>query len=429
MPALDGNWLNADELAAPETPGQSADDGLPCEAMLKPLPAPEPDLPLPLGILPAMAAADEDTSALTDKLAGMQRLITQVVGNTTGIDLRPAGSPEVGLTAIGFEFEKSPGQTGSVNRLAGALADLGLALRRAPVRLAIGATVRFEVPLRSEERRFVPILPLLREVQPAPDTDEVRLLLGRRHDGSPYELELTQARHILVGGSTGGGKTVLLHSMIFGLAFRYAPSAVRLALFDPKVFEFSRYKGLPHLWHEVVTTEEGYMCLVDNLADELERRKRARQADPMATFPALVTIIDEFRGFDCPKLIQIIAQARALRMYFVLATQHPTANVISTAIKANLTTGIALRVRDSTASRLIIGDQGAESLLPYGDCLVQGPDGLVRIQAGWVRDAPDTDLPRLQAHLEAPTERPDTPPDTRGESAGEPVDPIPAAAE
>jgi DNA segregation ATPase FtsK/SpoIIIE-like protein len=102
----------------------------------------------------------------------------------------------------------------------------------------------------------------------------------------------------------------------------------------------------------------------------------------------LVTIVDEFSGCDeSEKLIRLIAEGRAVRMYFVLATQHPTADVLPTSIKSNLNTAIALRTPAPSSSRMVIGCADATRLLGRGDCLVRFGGKLTRAQAGWVRPA------------------------------------------
>ena len=115
-----------------------------------------------------------------------------------------------------------------------------------------------------------------------------------------------------------------------------------------------------------------------------------------------MTFVDEFAGYDSTKLIRLIAEARGLGMHFVLATQHPTAEVISTAIKANLVTRVSFKTTGAAASHLVLGVGDAAALLPRGDCLVGTPSGMHRVQAGWVTgpdDQDDSDLATLQRHL------------------------------
>jgi S-DNA-T family DNA segregation ATPase FtsK/SpoIIIE len=251
------------------------------------------------------------------------------------------------------------------------------------------------------ERRFVPIKTLLADTM-AVAGRAITYLIGRQQDGTPFELDVREARHMLVGGGTGGGKSVLLHSIIFGIIFRYCASEVRLALADNKAIEFAQYRGMPHLWQDVVTTPEGFATLVGNLADELERRKRETVRTGRVDYPVIITIVDEFSGYDSDRLVRLIAEARAFNMFFVLATQHPTAEVVSTSIKANLMTGIAFRTRSGDGSRLVVGTSDATKLKTRGDCLVQA-SSLTRIQAGWVtgpRDRQVSDIGNLIEYVQ-----------------------------
>jgi len=374
------------------------------ETSYRPLPAPALDEPLPLDLLPDADAANPALDRLNEQLPALQRDIIDVIRRTTGVVLVSSGAGvRVGLNAILFEFAKREGQTVAVSNVERALRDIGVETGRAPVRVDISDAIRIELPLFDEERRFAPIKPLLAETMPVAGqpTSPPSYLIGRCQDGSPFQLEMAEARHVLVGGGTGGGKTVLLHSIIFGVAFRYRPSEVRLALADNKVFEFSQYRGLPHLWQGIVTTPDGFTNLVENLSDELQRRKQETARTGRVEFPIILTIVDEFSGYDSGKLVRLIAEARALNMLFVLATQHPTAEVISTSIKANLVTGIGFRTRDQSSSRLIIGVSDGTALRARGDCLVQAGT-LTRVQAGWVtspRERTPSDVGALMEHL------------------------------
>jgi len=392
-PNISGRWGN----------GPSTPESLPTTAMGDAndetafLPFPDPDEGEPIAmILPDPETESGAVPVPSEQLTELQTLIQDVVRRLARVELVPSDAPaKVGMSNIVFEFRKKRGQTASVRNIERIAADIGVETGRAPVRTDVASTIRFELPLGESERRFAPIKPLLRDT-PVLAHDPIKYLIGRRHDGSPFELPARDALHVLVGGQTGGGKTVLLHTMIFGLVFRYAPSRVRLALYDHKIEEFSRYRGLPHLWQDIVTTEDGFYQLLANLRAELVKRKQMRAEDPAAKFPALVTIMDEFRGLNDKKLTEIVAEARALDMFFVLATQHPTAEVVSTAIKTNLVTRIALKVRDQSASHVIIQRPDATSLLPKGDCLVHAPSGFTRAQAGWCTKS---DLKALSDHL------------------------------
>jgi S-DNA-T family DNA segregation ATPase FtsK/SpoIIIE len=201
---------------------------------------------------------------------------------------------------------------------------------------------------------------------------------------------------MLVGGHVGTGKSVLLHSIIFGLIFRWKPSEVQLALYDHKVEEFKRYGTLPHLWHPVADSTKKFDLLLEKLEDELERRKRIRGLDDQAKFPLLVVIMDEFRGLASMRLTTLISECRSLGMTFILATQYPKAEEVSTPIKANLTTRVSFRMRDSTGSRLILGESGGETLMDQGDCLVSTSYCFEHAQAAHCRNE---DLKAVENYL------------------------------
>lgn len=392
----------APETRAPWVQGSAIDSpGLQDEAEFRPLPAPALDEPLPLDILPEPEVINPAREQLELQVPELARAVASLVRRISGLRLVPVTTePSVGLNTLSLEFAKEDGQSTSVRNVERVLADIGVETGRAPVRLELGARIRFELPLNDHERRFAPIKPALIEAR-SREAHPITYLIGRRQDGTLFELAADEARHVLVGGSTGGGKTVWLHALIFWLVFQYPPSRVRLALADNKVFEFSRYRRLPHLWQEVVTSPEGFGALVDNLYDELGRRKRAMAESGRLDEPAIVVIVDEFSGYDSQRLVRLVAEARALKMFFVLATQHPTADVISSAIKANLVTGVAFKTKDTTGSRLIVGVSDATSLRGRGDCLVNAPT-LTRVQAAFVSspsDSPVSDLGNLVAYL------------------------------
>ena len=402
MPNTSGNWIPP-QTNAPwirTSPPETTDNE--DESLLKPLPLPAVLNPVPIEILPDRAVEPPSLGALRDRLPAIRNMIIDIVQRTSQVELVASSTPPLlGLNAILFEFAKRERQSVSVKSVERAIHDIGVETRRSPIRLRLEDAVRIELPLLENERSFAPIKALLQETSRDGETP-ITYLIGRRQDGTPYELEITDARHMLVGGSTGGGKTVLLHTIIFGIIFRYSPARIRLALVDNKAIEFSSYRGMPHLWQEVVTTPRGFLNLVDNLVEELERRKRATAADPSADFPVILTIVDEFSQCDSSRLVRLIAESRALNMFFILATQHPTADVISTSIKANLVTGIALKTQLPSGSQLIIGTSDAVSLLGKGDCLVSSPTGLVRTQAGWVtgpKGGPLTDIGVLAQFL------------------------------
>jgi FtsK/SpoIIIE family len=361
------------------------------------LPAPVHDEPIPRTLIP-LVPPYAGGAVTPETLASLSSTLVDTVRRLTKLNLESDADPEIGMTNIRFSFHKAPGQSYSVSRIEDIAEDLGVETGRTPVRVLIGAKIEIELPLTEDERKFAPIGSLLHDAQPMNPGFGITYLIGRKQDGKAYELPAGPALHLLVGGETGGGKSVLLHTIIWGLIFRYPPSEVRLALYDHKIEEFSSYAGLPHLWQEIVTNEGGFSRMVSNLKEEITRRKLDRKDNPDAEFPWIVVIMDEFRGISDETLVELVAESRSLRIRFILGTQRAEASFISPSIKANLPTGISFRVRNPTESRLIIGVPDACNLLTKGDCIVHAPSGIERVQAGWVRPA---DLKALREWLQA----------------------------
>ena len=390
----------AEKITRIRQPGQSGDDSVRSRFHRVSVRVPLPDAPVPLTVLPEPPAQSQRRDELTHALVDLQDRIIQVVRRVARLDIIPAAEPELCLNTMIFTFRKNNLARESVSRINRSIPDIGLQTGRAPVTITIRDTIRVTLPLHQDERDFVPVKPLFIDAGPGGEHQEPAWIMGRKADGAVMELPVRDAKHMLVAGSTGSGKTCFLHNLIFSLIFRYSPREVRLALVDFKCFEFSQYRGLGHLWHDVVTGEEEFHVLLDRLSRELDRRKKQKIRDSNAKLPLLITIIDEFRGYNTDTLISLVAEARALDMYFILATQHPTADVISTAIKANLVTNVAFRARSAQASQLIIGYSDGVHLLGRGDCYIHSESaGLQRIQSGWVRNGREGDLEALTAWL------------------------------
>ena len=354
------------------------------EATYLPLADPEPDLPLSLEMFGELQSERSREQVTSDSVSQLTKIIVDTVTALQKIELRPIAEPVVGMSNIRFEFEPNKQHSKSLQTIEKLTKDLSVATNREKVRINISSSVVIELSLYEDEREFVPILPLLQEVADV-DLDAAPLyLIGRNQERAPYQLDSGSSIHMLVAGSTGGGKSVLLHSIIWGLVFRYPPSRVRLILYDHKMEEFAHYRSLPHLWQPVVTNEDGFHRMLENASAELELRKQARASDPDATFTWLIIIMDEFRGMANEEFIAFISEARSLQIRVILGTQRANKESIHTTVQQALGTNIALKVRNSRESDLIIGESGAQDLLMYGDCLVDSSKGLDRVQVGFV---------------------------------------------
>lgn len=259
------------------------------------------------------------------------------------------------------------------------------------------------------------------------------MAIGSDISGQPVIADLAKMPHLLVAGTTGSGKSVAVNTMIVSILYKSSPEDVRMIMIDPKQVELSVYDGIPHLLSEVVTDmkeaanalrwcvgemERRYQLMsklgVRNLKGYNEKVAKAIAAgepiiDPLwqpsdaftqtpptlDKLPSIVIIVDEFAdmmmivGKKVEELIARIAQkARAAGIHLILATQRPSADVITGLIKANIPTRMALRVQSRIESRIILDQQGADQLLGMGDMFYLPPGEAVpiRVHGAFVDD-------------------------------------------
>ncbi|MDD3367019.1 MAG: FtsK/SpoIIIE domain-containing protein, partial [Sphaerochaetaceae bacterium] len=249
--------------------------------------------------------------------------------------------------------------------------------------------VGIEVP--NKRRSIIGFKDLLPSID---DQDfNVPMVLGRKITGEPVVIEITQTPHLLIAGATGSGKSVCVNSFISSILFRRSPKEVRLILVDPKIVELRVYNGIPHLLTPVITEPKKTIKALEFCLYEMERRYKLLNALAVRNIaaynkkiqelklarerlPYIVVIIDEFAdlmntvGKELETMLaRLAAMARAIGIHLVLATQRPSANVITGIIKSNIPTRIAFMVASQIDSRIIIDETGAEKLLGRGDML------------------------------------------------------------
>lgn len=210
--------------------------------------------------------------------------------------------------------------------------------------------------------------------------------------GNPYSFDLAAAPHLLVGGTTGSGKSVCLHALILSLIARMPPAALQLALIDPKQVEFAVYRGSPYLYRgEIAVTAASAREILIELVAEMEARYSTFMTAQVGNIdearkkrmdmPYIVVVIEELAdllimGKDIEDHIVRLAQkARAAGIHLVIATQRPDAKTFSGLVRSNIPARIALTVQKSTESTIILDESGAEDLLGSGDMLVKGKPG------------------------------------------------------
>lgn len=238
----------------------------------------------------------------------------------------------------------------------------------------------------------------LGDVLPYATGGPLEVAIGRDSAGKPVVADIAKMPHMLVAGTTGSGKSVMINSMVMSLLMRSTPKQVRLIMIDPKRVEFSCYNGLPHLYVPVVTDPRQAASALQWAVSEMERRlkvferagarnikvynqmcttgKLSEMDNPPEPMPYIVVVIDELSdlmmtaGKDVEASIVRIAQlARAAGIHLVIATQRPSANVVTGLIKSNIDSRVALKVSSGIDSRVILDETGAERLLGNGDML------------------------------------------------------------
>ena len=335
-----------------------------------------------------------------------------------------------------FELRPAPGvKVAQVSNLA---KDLARALSAVSVRIVEvipgKSTMGLEIP--NEKRELVTLGEIIKSTAYDEMASPLALVLGKDIGGNPVVADLSRMPHLLVGGTTGSGKSTAVNAMVLSLLYKSTAEQVRLIMIDPKMLELSVYEGIPHLLAPVVTDmkqaanalrwcvaemERRYQLMahagVRNLAgfnrkvreaaeagkpirDPLELKRLPPDGDPesvpaLEPLPYIVVIVDELAdlmmivGKKVEELIARLAQkARASGIHLILATQRPSVDVITGLIKANIPTRIAFQVSAKVDSRTILDQSGAEQLLGHGDMLFLQPGTSVpvRVHGAFVSD-------------------------------------------
>jgi S-DNA-T family DNA segregation ATPase FtsK/SpoIIIE len=288
------------------------------------------------------------------------------------------------------------------------------------LQLALGArSIRIEAPVPGkgyvgiEVPNDTPMTVSLRDLIDSPRYKRIQsplaLAFGEAVDGTPVAADLTGMPHLLIAGTTGSGKSVMVNAIICALMLRNTPDDVRFIMVDPKRVELTGYNGIPHLVAPVVVDVERIIGVLKWVTREMDdrykkfsvagarniedyNRNRAPNTDKM---PYIVVIIDELADLmmlapeEAERYItRIAAMARATGIHLVIATQRPSADVVTGLIKANFPARIAFAVASNVDSRVILDQPGAEKLLGRGDMLYLSGDSPApqRLQGVFVSD-------------------------------------------
>lgn len=288
-----------------------------------------------------------------------------------------------------------------LDKLRRGLERLGLALNLQQAHPTLSAgdeakTVSLDVPRLKGTWHPIPFETLRKWASSTPLIDgQLIVFPGVDILGRPYSFDLAQAPHLLVGGTTGSGKSVSLHALILSLALRLPPTTLKLALIDPKQVEFAVYQGTDYLYGgdvaiDLITARNKILELIaemDNryqtftsmgVSNIAEARRRGMSLPYIAVFiEELSDLILQDRNIE-NLIVRLAQKARAAGIHLVLATQRPDAKTFSGLIRSNIPARIALTVQKGTESTIILDETGAEELLGAGDMLVKvNPGGQI----------------------------------------------------
>ncbi|TAJ33480.1 MAG: hypothetical protein EPO67_07595, partial [Reyranella sp.] len=379
--------------------------------------------PLDILSLPSRVSAEPkiDEEALEQNARLLETVLDDFGVKGQIVKVRPG--PVVTL----YELEPAPGTKSS--RVIGLADDIARSMSAVSARVATVPgrnVIGIELPNAKRETVF------LRELLSTRHYEDTRLglplALGKDIGGDPVIADLARMPHLLIGGTTGSGKSVAVNTMILSLLYRLSPDKCRFIMIDPKMLELSVYQDIPHLLTPVVTEPRKAIVALKWVVREMEDRYRAMSAvavrniagyneklaetarkggvltrkvqtgiDPetrkptfedeeidLNPLPFIVVIIDEMAdlmlvaGKEIEAAVQRLAQmARAAGIHVVMATQRPSVDVITGTIKANFPTRISFQVTSKIDSRTILGEQGGEQLLGQGDMLYMAGGGKI----------------------------------------------------
>ena len=240
---------------------------------------------------------------------------------------------------------------------------------------------------------------------------KISFAVGKDISGQAIVGDIGKLPHLLIAGTTGSGKSVCTNSLIISLLYKATPEEVRLIMVDPKMVELGIYNGIPHLLIPVVTDPKKAAGALQWAVTEMMKRYRtfsevgvrkleeynalAARTEGMEKMPAIVVVIDELADLmlvaakEVEESICRVAQmGRAAGMHLVIATQRPSADVITGLMKANIPSRIAFAVASAMESRIILDTQGAEKLVGRGDMLFAplGSGKPTRVQGCFISD-------------------------------------------
>lgn len=342
---------------------------------------------------------------------------------------------ETGPVVTMFELELAAGV--KVSHISSLSNDIARALSAGAVRVVAPIpgkhTIGIEVP--NSEKEKVRMSSMVQLAGDKPRNMHIPLFLGKDSSGEALVSDLTKMPHLLIAGTTGSGKSVCINTIIVGILMTKRPDEVKLILVDPKMVEMTSYATVPHLMCPIVTEtqvavqilewatvkmDERYALLAEARVKNIAEFNKLGPEEVIARFdpstpeeeakipkklPYMVIIIDELADLMMTAskeiesyIVRLAQKSRAVGIHIVLATQRPQATVVTGLIKSNMPCRVGFRVAARMDSRIILDQNGAETLLGEGDMLFlkPGTSDLIRAQGTFLDDA---EIRRIVKHL------------------------------
>jgi len=342
---------------------------------------------------------------------------------------------ETGPVVTMFELELAAGV--KVSHISSLANDIARALGAGAVRVVAPIpgkhTIGIEVP--NNEKEKVRMKSMMQLAGDRPAKMEIPLFLGKDSSGEALVSDLAKMPHLLIAGTTGSGKSVCINTVIVGILLTKRPDEVKLIMIDPKMVEMTAFNTVPHLMCPIVTEtqmavqilewatvkmDERYALLAEARVKNIAEYNRLGPEEVIARFnpstpeeeakipkklPYIVVVIDELADLmmTAPKeieayIVRLAQKSRAIGIHIILATQRPQATVVTGLIKSNMPCRIGFRVAARMDSRIILDQNGAETLLGEGDMLFlkPGTSDLIRAQGTFLDDG---EIKRIVKHL------------------------------
>ncbi|AVN58713.1 DNA translocase FtsK [Mesoplasma florum] len=315
----------------------------------------------------------------------------------------------IGPSVMKFEIQAEPGV--KVNSITNLENDLKLALATQNMRLEapIPGKNLIGIELANASSEMVSMREIIESIPKEQENEKLLFVLGKNVLGEPLTAQLNKMPHLLVAGSTGSGKSVMINALICSILLRAKPNEVKFLMIDPKKVELSVYSRVPHMLAPVISDMKQAANALKMVVVEMERRYELfmslgvrnidgynRKVTGSKKMPFQVIIIDELADLMMTgdrkqveeSIMRITQMARAAGIHLIVATQRPSTDVITGTIKTNIPTRIAFAVTTGIDSRTILDSTGAENLLGRGDMLFMPPGGgdLMRAQGAYLSD-------------------------------------------